>query len=157
MRTIVDTINVYKFSELSDKAKQRAKDLASANIGYAWADEAMSSLNTLAYHFGGVVSDYSIDWFGGSHSYAKFRMPELDKAEIAARLAELGSYNPETLKGDGECKLTGFCADDDAIDGFRIAFAEGEADCEDQYSDEQFGETCDANEYEFYENGNRLW
>lgn len=35
MRTIVDTINVYKFSELSDKAKQRAKDLASANIGYA--------------------------------------------------------------------------------------------------------------------------
>lgn len=136
----------------------------------------MSSLNTLAYHFGGVVSDYSIDWFGGSHSYAKFRMPELDKAEIAARLAELGSYNPETLKGDGECKLTGFCADDDAIDGFRIAFAEGEADleklmqaafdswlkaaqadCEDQYSDEQFGETCDANEYEFYENGNRLW
>lgn len=89
----------------------------------------------------------------------------------------LGTYNKRTGKGHGECKLTGFCADECAIDGFRIAWRKGErdltklmeaaydtwikaahADCEDQFSDEQFSENCEANGYEFYEDnhGHRL-
>lgn len=172
MRT--KTVNIYKFSELSEKAKQRVKDEFAANDGYVLSDEAMASINALAEAFGGKMCDYQIDWFGGSYSSAKFKMPcDWSKADIRKKLMELGTYNKRTLKGHGECKLTGYCMDENAIDGFRIAFVRkkvtdleelmdaafdswlkaAQADCEDYYSDEQFSEMCNANEYEFYEDG----
>ncbi len=192
MRTIEKTI--YKFSELSESAKEKAiADAQNAN-GYAWSHEAKSSIKKLAEHFGGKVLDWQIDYFDCSPSSMEFRMPDLQddflnyesdgtpehdaqwkewaKKVIENKLAALGSFNPETLKGKGDCVLTGYCADEDAIDGFRIAFNEGElnleklmqaafeswleacqADCADYYSEAQFSEHCDSNEYEFYENG----
>jgi hypothetical protein len=100
-------------------------------------------------------------------------MPDdMSSEEISERLASLGTYDPETLKGHGDCVLTGYVHDENAIDGFRIAFNAGEtdlnklmeaafrswlaacqADYADQQSEEQFGETCEANEYEFTEDG----
>ena len=164
-------IRVYRFAELSDEAKERAKQEYASACGYSWSTEALDSLKALARHFGGELSDWSIDWFGGPSS-ASFDMPEMDRDEIAAELAKLGEYNPETLKGIGDCKLTGYCADESAIDGFRVAFVAGESDlvalmdaafdawikdaqsdCKWQFSDEAFGEHCDANGYEFDERG----
>ena len=167
------SVPIYKFSELSDKAKQKAKDDYAAIFGYNWSEEALESLKALASHFDGSLKDYSIDWFGGSYSYAKFDIPdEMTKTEIKKRLKQLGSYNKKTLKGHGDCKLTGVFTDEAAIDGFREAFHEGETDlqklleeafdsllkecqkdCEASYEDEQFSETCEANDWEFYENG----
>lgn len=166
------TIKVYDYSELSDSAKENARQQQAAAIGYSWASEAMESIQGLARHFGGQMDDWEIDWFNCSQSFAHFDMPEMDREEIAALLGELGTYNPETLKGNGDCKLTGYCLDEDAIDGFRAAFMAGEsdlrklmdaafdtwlkaaqADCEGEYSDEQFAENCEANGYGFYENG----
>jgi hypothetical protein len=170
MRT--KTINVYKFSELSEQAKERAKQNYASHVGYSWSQEAMDSLVALANHFDGKLSNWQIDWFNSSYSSAKFEMPELSEKEIRAKLKELGSYNKRTGKGHGDCVLTGYCADENAIDGFRLAFRKGErdmnelmqaafdswlkaaqADCEDFYSDEQFADHCEANNYEFYENG----
>jgi hypothetical protein len=173
MRT--ETITIYRFAELSEKARQRAKDEYAELFGYERADEALDSMRALARHFDGRVTDWEIDFFRGSHSSMKFSMPDdepMTKAEIRRRLKELGSYNRKTGRGDGECKLTGVCWDEDAIDGFRLAFRQGEtdldklmqaafeswlkachADCEDFYSDETFGEFCEGNEYEFYEDG----
>lgn len=168
-------VTVFKFSELSDKAKQRAKDDYAANNGYHLADEAAKSLEKLAEHFGGEVRNYGIDWFGGTPSSAEFDMPDdMEPDEVKRRLDELGSYNPETLKGNGDCKLTGWATDEDAIDGFREAWHEGErdlealmqaafealvengqADCEAEYTDENFGQFADENDFEYYENGKR--
>ncbi len=167
------TLKVYRFAELSAKAKDRAKQDVAAIEGYPHADEAMASINALAKHFGGSMDDWSIDWFAASHSSATFNMPcGWTRDEIASRLAELGEYNPETLMGTGECKLTGYCADEDAIDGFRMAFLSGESDlevlmdaafdswleagqsdCEAGYEDDEFGQYCDANDMEFYGTG----
>jgi hypothetical protein len=163
---------VYTYSELSEKARDAARQDFAASEGYSWADDAMASIQALAKHFGGTMRNWSIDWFNSSYSSAEFSMPSLDESEIEELLGELGEYNPETLKGLGDCKLTGFCADEDAIDGFRQAWHDGErdldglmqsafdswlkaaqADCESYYSDEQFAEMCEANGYEFYENG----
>jgi hypothetical protein len=100
-------------------------------------------------------------------------MPDnMERAEIAELLGQLGSFNASTLQGDGECKLTGVCCDEDAIAGFRKAFhagksdwetlmqaafeslvKAGQADAKYEYSDEVFGEFCDANKIEFYESG----
>ena len=170
MRTIETT--VYKFSELSAKAKQRAKDDSAEVWGYSSAEEAIESLKKLAEHFDGKLKDYAIDFFACSHSSATWDMPEMTRTEIKRRLATLGGYNRHTGRGDGDCVLTGVCWDEDAIDGFRAAFREGarslsvlmgtafahwlkavQADCEDQFTDETFGELCEANDYEFFENG----
>jgi hypothetical protein len=172
MRTRNFTQTIYRFSELSDKAKQRAKDDYANAEGYAWQAEQMDSLKALAAHFGGELADWSIDFFGASHSSAKFAMPEMSAKEIKELLGQLGTYNKRTDKGHGDCKLTGFCGDEDAIDGFRIAWRNGErdlstlmdaafdswlkaaqTDCEYQYSDEAFAEHCEANDYEFHEDG----
>lgn len=165
-------VDVFKFSELSDEAKQRAKIDHESACGYSWSEEAMDSIKALAAHFGGRMSDWEVDWSNSSYSSATFDMPEMSAKDIRKLLGELGSFNRKTLKGKGDCKLTGFCMDEDAIDGFRIAFRKGErdlnalmqsafdswlnaaqSDYEWQFADEQFAEMCDANGYEFYESG----
>jgi hypothetical protein len=167
------TYQVFKFSELSKQGKERAKADYAADIGYSWADEALASIEALAAHFGGKVSRYSIDWFDSSPSSMSFDMPEMEKDEIERRLRELGDFNAKTLKGSGDCVLTGVCHDEDAIDGFRIAFMRNgetdlnalmraafdswlnicQSDCEYQYKNKEFSEHCDANGYMFTANG----
>lgn len=166
------SVNICKFSELSDDAKQRAKEFDKEVLGYHGAEEALKSIKELAEHFGGQVTNYEIDWFAATHSSMSFEMPEMEREEIEARLARLGTYNPETLKGHGDCLLTGVCYDEDAIDGFRIAFMSGESDLENLmqaafknwlkscqsecaafYEDDEFSDHCDTNDFEFYENG----
>lgn len=170
MRTI--KVKIYGFDELSDKAKEVAKQQYAELDGYVHSDEAMKSIKALAEHFGGKVKSYEIDWFGGTYSSMDFDMPEGSTWEIEPLLKKLGSYSKETLKGDGDCVLTGYCMDEAAIDGFRIAWHAGErdlnrlmqaafrtwltecqADCEAFYENEYFAEHCEANGYEFYSNG----
>lgn len=168
------SVNVYKFSELSDKSKDKAIQDYASGEGYL-NEEAFASIRALAEHFGGKVTDYSVDFFQTSHSYMKFQMPDSDemtKTEIHLRLRQLGKYNHKTGRGVGECKLTGYCSDEDCIDGFRAEWRKGERDlgklmqgafktwleaCQDDladfYTHETFGEHCEANEYEFYESG----
>src|SRR5438445_9084571 len=117
------TVTVYKFSELSDAAKTYAKEQYAERFGYSWSEEAFDSLKKLAEHFDGRLVNWSVDFFDGSDSSAEFEMlDEMPEKEIRRRLETLGSYDRKTLKGDGECKLTGYVADEDAIDGFRFAF-----------------------------------
>lgn len=173
MRTITQTVNIFKFNELSLSAKEKAKQDYASAFGYDSATAFMFSIEALAEHFGGVLKRYEIDWFDATPcSPPVFEMPEMEPEEIRERLENLGEYNPETLKGLGDCKLTGFFADECAIDGFRKAWYEGERDltklmlaayktwlraahndCESQYFDEVFEETCEANGWEFLENG----
>lgn len=167
------TLNTYSFSELSDSAKEHAKYDHAAIFGYAWESEAMESIKALAAHFDGKMTNWDIDFFNSSYSSAKFDMPDdMTKSEVKARLLKLGSYNKRTNKGNGDCVLTGVCHDEDAIDGFRIAFFNGEtdlnslmqaafktwlkachADCEDQYTDATFTDYSDSNELQYFENG----
>lgn len=127
MRTKTVSYKVYKFSELSDKAKEKAKYDHFAACPPGFESEAFASLEKLAKHFGGKLTDYEIDYDGGySPSLAAFDMPEdWTREDIAAKLKDLGGYNPTTLKGLGDCKLTGVCFDEWAIDGFRWEFFNG--------------------------------
>lgn len=165
-------ITVYSFDELSDTAKEHARQQY-AQLGYNWADESLDSLKALAKHFGGKLSNWSIDFFNSSPSSATFEMPEMEVEEIKSLLDELGSFNPDTLRGNGDCKLTGYCADEAAIDGFRKAFMrygitdltelmdeafstwlkEAQSDCEYQFSDEATSEASVANNWEYDVNG----
>ena len=168
-------INIYEFSELSPSAKDRAKQDYQSVWGFPHSEEYFESLKKLAEHFGAKLAGYEIDWFNCSYSSAKFSFSDEDmpRPEIRLRLAKLGTFNPTTRKGLGDCRLTGYCADEDAIDGFRIHFLDnpqagltdcmesafrswltaGQDDCEGFYEDEYFAEHCQANEMEFYDDG----
>lgn len=170
MKTITKTETVYEFNELSDAAKDRAREFLCRE--YSWAYEAMESLEAFARHFDSKLDDWQINFACAAHSTADFSCSDLDTEETWRRLKELGSFDPKTLMGSGECKLTGYCMDESAIDGFRKAWFSGErdlnellqagfeswiqavqADYEYQRSDEQLAEHCEANEYFFTEKG----
>lgn len=183
MRTIEKT--VYKFAELGATAQETARINWSAN-GWDRDSEYMDSIKALAEHFGGRVKDWDIDWSNSSGpSSMDFEMSEREdddmsktswEAEILTKLRALGTFNRRTLKGHGDCKLTGMSYDENAIDGFRYAWYRekkrtlGElmdaafdswikAAWEDYQYDvwgDGFAETCDANEYEFDENGGMI-
>ena len=112
----------YRYEELSEAAKENAKEWLNSE-GYNWSGEAIITLQSLAKHFGGRVSDWSIDWSNPSGSSVTFSMPDISYGEFSRLLSELGAVSPETGKGVGDCKLTGVCFDEDAIDGLRAAFA----------------------------------
>lgn len=168
------TYQAYTWAELSPSAKDRARQAAQEDMGYPWAEDALASLKALAQHFGGEMADYSIDWFNSSYSSADFSMPEeWTEKDIRAALKTLGGYNRKTLKGNGECVLTGVCCDEDAIDGFRRAFLKdgerdltrlmqaafrswlkaAQEDCAGIYSDEGMADTSEANGYRYTEAG----
>ena len=116
------TITVYNFDELSSEAKDRVCQWFNSD-GYHFAEEALDSLKKLAEHFNGKLVNWSIDLDCYSRSSASFRMPDIGYGEFARLLGELGTYDPTTLRGNGDCKLTGVCSDEWAIDGLREAFA----------------------------------
>ncbi len=170
------TINIYEFKELSPEAKHRAVYNDQANGDWFRADEYMASMRALAVHFDGRVKDWSIDWSNSSGpSSMEFNMPEdMTRGEILKRLRALGGFNRRTLMGHGECKLTGVCTDESAIDGFRLAFYRDKqtdlnalmqaafktwikaswADWEYDWDIEKgYAETAEANDWRYYENG----
>ena len=173
MRTVTTTFNVYEYGELLDRAKERARQDHVEAVGYARGEEAMDSIKALALHFGGKMVDWSIDWGNASRSSAEFSMPEMAEKEIREKLKTLGSFNKRTLKGRGDCKLTGVSFDESAIDGFRWAFhrrnerdlnllmqagfeswlKDVQSDFEYQYSDEGLKENSEANGYEYTQEG----
>lgn len=173
MRTVTTTL--YRFNELPAAAKKRAaEEHRCSGSQYPWAEEALASIRALAEHFGGRVTTYGVDFLRASYSHMDFDMPAMERREIKARLRRLGTFNKTTLRGNGDCKLTGYCADEDAIDGFRAAFFAGEsdlaalmqaafktwlesvqADAEQAFSLEGYAEHADANNHEFYDSGVR--
>ncbi len=170
MRTI--QTNIYRYSELADEVRAIVREQHAAVFGFDAAEEYLDSLSALANHFGGCLVTRRGDWFSEDPAFAEFAMPDLESEDLAVRLAELGTFNLETKRWHGECKLTGFASDEAAIDGFRIAYAAGErnlerlmqaafrewlkqgrAECAASYEDSAFSETSDANEWEYCEEG----
>lgn len=185
-RQIHYDVTVYKWPELSEAAKDNARQKYEEHNGGAnWfrAEEYLDAIKKLAKHFGGKVVDYSLDWSGGcSPSSMDFEMPTREeigmtktgwRRDIWAKLRELGRFNRRTLRGHGDCKLTGMCYDENAIDGFRWAFYRDKEndlnvlmqsafdswmkaaheDYEYDFGDEGMKETAEANEYEYTEDG----
>jgi len=170
MRTVA--VKVYKFSELSTAAKERARTMFAAQ-GYHYEQEAFESLKKLAEHFGSKLVSWEVHFAACSHSSAKFaEAPEYTSTELGDLIDELGEYSPESFKGTGECVLTGYCMDESAIDGLRIAYFAGErdidrllqagfatwlADCQADFAstleDDYLVEHCEANGYEFDKDG----
>ena len=155
MRTA--TVQIYKFNELSDEAKENAREWYKTNLDYPWFDESLNSIKAFCDHFGVSVKDWSIGAFCPSYLTT-------DATNSNFRGVKLKSIDREQMP-------TGFCLDCDLWFTFYDEFKRtGDAlyafnqaidaavdsivkDAEYQYSDESVDEMLTINEYEFTEDG----
>ena len=166
------TLAVYKFAQLNRKSKDYAKQKEREYFGYEYEAEIVATMRALAKHFDCELLEFDVDFFSSDSYYVRFYVPRMNVAEINKRLTKLGSYDKKTGRGHGDCVLTGWCCDEDCIDGFRAAWRSGvkdlnkllqaaarslvgfaRADYEDQYTDYTFADFCEANNLQFYAGG----
>ena len=155
MRTA--TVELYQFNELSDEAKERAREWWRDGLDYPWWSDAKASIMQFCDHFGVMVQGWSI----GAYEPAWI---ETNAANENFRGIKLKAINREAMP-------TGYCLDcalwQTFYDEFKrtgsALYAFNEAidaavkgvreDMEYQYSDESVDEMLTINEYEFTENG----
>lgn len=155
MRT--ETIEIFKFNELNDKAKERARDWYRNGLDFAWSDESLDSIKAFCEHFGARLTGWSV----GAYSPYSF---DVDAPASLFRGLKLRDVNRDAMP-TGYCldcalwftfydtfKATG-CASKAFEAALDQAFKDWRADMEWQLSDECVDETIEANEYEFTEDG----
>lgn len=158
MRT--EIIEIFKFAELSDEAKDRARERWRINCDFAWQSESKDSIIKFCEHFGVKLTDwcvcpYESPWFKTNADNSHFRGRKLKHF-------------------DREFMPTGYCLDcdlwitfydefkrtGDAKQAFDAALYAGfrawRDDMEYQLSNEYIDEMLIANEYEFYEDGSLI-
>lgn len=153
MRSVTKTFKVYKYSEASDELKEKIKDNFRASGCYGdWIiDERINSLKAFAKVLGGTL-DYSISLVPHRGEYIK--MSNISNPTSWYDLEQLG-YK--------DCPLTGVCYDDDLIhDALEFNSIQKalnkflksiHQEYESMFDDEYLAEHCEANEYEFTEDG----
>lgn len=155
MRTI--TKQVFTFDELSDRAKEKAREWYREGAEFPWLEEHKASIDAFIDHFGAVLKGWNI----GPWSPPDYDV-EFDNSNF--RGVKLSQFT-------GQEMLTGFCADSDLWGTFRaefkrtgdakiafesavrVGFEAWRTEWEYSLSDESADESIRANEYEFYENG----
>lgn len=155
-----ETISLYKFEELSDKAKEKARDWwRSFPNDFAWSEESLNSIETFCKHFGVRL----LSWEIGAHCPYFFKT-DADNSNF--RGLKLKDFNRDHMP-------TGYCLDcdlwetfydvfkktGDAKHAFNIALDSGfkawRDDMEGQLSDEYIDDMLNINEYDFLQSGER--
>lgn len=153
MRTITKEIELYQYAELSDAAKERAKEWLNS-AGHAWGDDSIVSLQAFAAQFGAKVTSWSYGAFDVANistdaEPANFRGFTLRQARALPEFPT-GYCLDHTLR---EAFIREFERTGDALSAFEDAMDAGinwmRADWERQYSDEYMQEAG----YEFTADG----
>lgn len=153
-------ISVYTFDELSDEAKETARDWYRQDCDYFWCDESLDSIKTFCDHFGVSLGRISV----GAYENIDY---DVQCSNVNFRGRKLRDFNRDYMPtGFGlDCDLwmtfyDVFKATGDAKRAFDDALYEGfkswRTDLEWQLSDECVDENIICNEYRFTANG-KFW
>jgi len=155
MRTIEKTL--FTFEELSDSAKETARENWRANMDFAWSDESIDSIKAFCEYFNVTLTDWRVG------AYEPFDY-ETNAENRHFRGVKLKSIDRDSMP-------TGYCLDcdlwftfydefkrtGDAKSAFNDALYAGfkawRDDMEYQLSDDSIDELMIINEYHFDENG----
>lgn len=150
------TVEAFRFQDLEDEAKERAREWYRDGLDYPWFSESIDSIRAFAKHFGASLMDWEI---GGGRNYIK-----TDATNANFRGVRLDAINRDYMP-------TGYCLDADLWEAFydefkktgdaKYAFEQAleaalcavQRDIEYQYSNEAVDESLRFNEYEFNSNG----
>ncbi len=153
-------IEVYSFDELSESAKDKAREWWRHGIDFAWSDESRESIEAFCKHFGVRLKQWSVNPYE-SPSYTT------DAENRHFRGLRLSRVNREQMP-------TGYCLDNTLWYTFHDEFKRtGDAKCsfdaaiweafkawrddmEYQLSDECIDDLLMVNEYRFTESG-KVW
>jgi len=176
MREVIE--KVYKFAELTEKAKEKAREWYRQGNEYPWADEQRASLRAFEREFPIKVRVWAVGAWGYSYCIGDVsdnlddHEREMTGPELVAHLLE---YHGKVVdvKGNG---LTGSCTDEGLLSPMWEIIEKGTTDLTYEQllkqclmnwakeyqkdiqwldEDEQVDETIEANDYEFYEDGSR--
>ena len=156
MKTI--NVNLYQFDELTDEAKEKARDWWRNGDCFAWESESMKSIYTFVNAFGVKLDGYEVD----AYSY-DYRTNAENEHFRGRKLADFTrDYMPtgyildchlwetfyDTFKSTGDAKA--------AFDaGLDAGFKAWRDDMAWQLSDEAVDECLIVNQYDFMEDGSR--
>lgn len=150
---------VFLFNELSDSAKETARDWYRDGMEYFWWDDAIDSIKKFCNHFNVGIKNYEVgafcySWMTTTAEGQHFRGLKLkdhdpDKMQQGYCLdLDLWREFHEVWKDSGDPLKAFNSAIDSAIDSVK-------KDWEYQYSDESVDENITINDYEFTEDGKR--
>ena len=155
MRTI--EIQVFKFDELNDRAKERARDWWRSTDHYGWDEDSRHSISTFCSHFGVKLKEYDVDncWFKHDASNDTFRGRKLKdfKRDHMPTGYCLDCALWETFYDEFKRTTSAAIAFDNAL---RAGLREWRDDRDHQNTDEYIDEVLIANEYEFTEEGKKV-
>lgn len=153
------TVTLYKFEELSERAKENARDKWRNNSDVlAWGEESRESIEAFCNQFGIKL----LYWSVGPYTYYNYKLSEYDNSNF--RGVNLKSLERENYP-------TGYCLDASLSIAFydmlkktssakyafeqaiEQGFIEWRNDMEFQLSDDYIDDCLIANEYEFTEYG----
>lgn len=186
MKTITKVTNVFSYSELSPSSQEKARDWYREGMEFFWFDEYMKTMKKFADHFGVKLGRWELDYQDTYRCQIPFDCPELETSyesddDENGTTETVGEFlrrhaNPAFLSGN--CPFTGFCTDEDILDGIRANIDNPSqeqsdltevfddcfhrfvksmvADWEGQNEDEPVAQTIDDDEYEFTEDGKRF-
>lgn len=147
-------IQVFRFDELADKAKEKARADFRATWEYPWFNENMASLKAFVGFFGGHVLTWSL---GDFHGFVKTDL-ESSSFEGLSKVNLSRDHMPTGYIADSYLweefydtfHLGGYEAFQMAIEAF-IRFVA--RDVEDFYTDESIDDTLIMNEYDYLPDG----
>lgn len=155
------TVKVYRFEELSDDAKEIARDWWRNGMEFSWGDESLDSIRAFCAQFGIRLRNWNI----GPFCPVDYELSEYDNSNF--RGMKLRDF-------ERECYPTGYCLDatlsiefydtfkktGDAKRAFESAIHAGfiawRDDMEYQTEPEHIDDCLIANDYEFTEDGS-IW
>lgn len=154
-------VKVYTFDELSEGAKEAARNAYRQNINYPWFSEALDSIRAFVTHFGVELKDWQIG-SGSGRDYIKtdatgenfrgVKLKDVDKDYMPTGYcldADLWGEFFRVFQKTGDAKYAFEQALEEAICGIQ-------RDIDYQYSDKCIDETLEINDYRFTENGG-IW
>ena len=140
-------IKVYRFSELSDSAKEKAINQSYLSSEYVWAEYSMGSLFAWAKEIGLEITYYSIDWGNASQCTIKYNDKYVDfdytfnlDKDLTGYIMDYTLMIPWNKNKDPQECIEAFIQD--CVADFKYQTSKG-------YVSEHF----DANDYFFTEDG----
>lgn len=164
------TTKIYKFDELSKEAQEYAHENFWMRTEYPWHPEVEDVLRELSDLFSFSVYSWEYDSIMAQHNESYSERHYMTSGDDARQWFK--KY--KAVINNHNCPLTGYYLDECALDPIRQfleqpdrtdsvadvltecvgnVFRAAVSDVEYYYSFESFAESCDANEYEFTENG----
>jgi hypothetical protein len=150
-------INLYAFDELSDEAKERAREWWRDGFDYPWWSESHESIRAFLDHFGVEMRDWSMgergrDYIKTNANKGHFRGRKL--RDYSRDFMPTGYYLDSALWGtfhdEWEATSDPMYAFQQALESALGAIA---SDVEYQFTDEAVDECLRINDYQFTEDG----